>query len=38
MNSFNWLFSVLAFSLYWVVIFSCVIVILKENRNPIKSL
>lgn len=38
MNSFNWLFSLLAFSLYWVVIFSCVIVILKENRNPIKSL
>lgn len=37
MNSSSWI-SIVLYSLYAVTILSCIIVVLKENRNPIRSL
>lgn len=34
----NWLISIAIMTVYAVTIISCVVVVLKENRNPIRSL
>ncbi|MDE7402163.1 MAG: cardiolipin synthase [Muribaculaceae bacterium] len=38
MNSLNWWFNLTWQIIYSVTIITCVIVILKENRNPVRSL
>ena len=38
MDAVNWFIDLIIFIVYAVTIASCIIVVLKENRNPIRSL
>lgn len=38
MDAFNWWINLVIFIVYVITIASCIVVVLKENRNPIRSL